>query len=184
VAQRELPSAVLVALRWLDAACRCLSTRGSIPLHRWNEVSVLTMVACLWKVLSRIYGHIIEQNEFDTRSWLTDGVAFLLAVGEGVWTFLQAWRLNLLDYTVNKTSWDEIFGLLTCAGALAFQPWIARSVRRRVSKSLFHANMWQSTFGAVTVSERLRPLYQLCVIMNCLPLTQLPDFSLFGRAKA
>jgi hypothetical protein len=36
---------------------------------------------------------------------------------------------------------------LTRAGALAFQPWIACRFDAVFPKSLFHANMWQSTFG-------------------------------------
>jgi hypothetical protein len=41
---------------------------------------------------------------------------------------------SLLDHSVNKTSWDEVFALLTRAGVIRFQPWIARDVHRRVSE--------------------------------------------------
>jgi hypothetical protein len=106
-----------------------------------NEVSVLTM-ACPERYFVRKYTdmHNRKQKQWIARLGADAGEMAWLSASkweEGVrWdSFLPGMTLeSALDYTVNKTSWDEIFGLLTRAGALAFQPWIARSVRRRVSE--------------------------------------------------
>jgi hypothetical protein len=42
--------------------------------------------------------------------------------------------VEALDRSVNITSWDRVSALLSRAGVLRFQPWIARDVRRRVSE--------------------------------------------------
>jgi hypothetical protein len=42
--------------------------------------------------------------------------------------------VEVLDLSVNITSWDRIFALLSRAGVLRFQPWIARDVRLRFSE--------------------------------------------------
>jgi hypothetical protein len=42
--------------------------------------------------------------------------------------------LDVLDLSVNVSSWDAVFGLLTRAGAVRFQPWIARDLRQRISE--------------------------------------------------
>jgi hypothetical protein len=48
---------------------------------------------------------------------------------DGTHPFVEA-----LDRSVNITSWDRVSALLSRAGVLRFQPWIARDVRRRVSE--------------------------------------------------
>jgi hypothetical protein len=42
--------------------------------------------------------------------------------------------VEALDLSVNVTSWDRVSALLSRAGVLRFQPWVARDLHRRVSE--------------------------------------------------
>jgi hypothetical protein len=128
---------------WMQRANVFNSEAPFLCADKGNEVSVLTMGGMPLKrfFITKVYGdmHARKQKEWIARLGAdADEIAWLSANKweEGVrWdSLLPGMTLeSVLDHTANKTSWDEIFGILTRAGALAFQPWIARSVRRRVS---------------------------------------------------
>jgi hypothetical protein len=110
-----------------------------------KNVSVLTMGGEPLKkyFFNNVYGGMHARPE--QKEWIERLGA---DAGEMAWLSANKWEegfrwndfqvntsiASLVDHSVNKISWDEVFGLLTRAGVLGFQPWIARDVRRRVSE--------------------------------------------------
>jgi hypothetical protein len=72
--------------------------------------------------IARLGADSSEMNWFGDHKW-----------EEGVnWQDYDGKR-PLVDLSVNITSWDRVSALLSRAGVLRFQPWVARDLRRRVS---------------------------------------------------
>jgi hypothetical protein len=129
---------------WMQRANSSYSEIPFLCADKGNEISVLTMggVPLKWYFFTKVYRdmHARKQKEWIAR--LGADVVEMAWLSAGKWEEGVRWDdllpgmtlESVLDYTVNKTSWDEVFGLLTRAGVLRFQPWIARSVRMRVSE--------------------------------------------------
>jgi hypothetical protein len=129
---------------WLQRANISDREDPFVCVDKGNDVSVLTIGGIHLKnyFLERVFFdmHLKQQKEWIERLGADAGEMSWLAANtweEGIrWNEMQSGvKLDtLLDYSVNKTSWDEVFGVLTRAGVVRFQPWIARDVRRRVSE--------------------------------------------------
>jgi hypothetical protein len=129
---------------WMQRANVSDAEAAFLCADKGNEVSVLTLGGIplkryfVWKVYSDM--HARKQKEWIARLGADAGEMAWLSANkweEGVrWDDVRpGMKLeSVLGHMANKTSWDEVFGLLTRAGALRFQPWIARSVRRRVAE--------------------------------------------------
>lgn len=129
---------------WMQRANASRPEAPFLCADKGNNVSVLTMGGIPLKkyFFMKVYADMHARQE---KEWIArlgadaNEMAWLSANKweEGVlWDDLREGKTleSVLDHSVNKTSWDEVFGLLTRAGVLGFQPWIARAVRRRVSE--------------------------------------------------
>jgi hypothetical protein len=129
---------------WMQRA----NVSEAAPVHcadyQGNKVSVLTIGGIPLKTYftRNVYFdmHARKQKKWIARLGADAGEMAWLSANkweEGVrWDdLLPGMELEtIMGHKANKTSWDEVFGLITRAGALRFQPWIARSIRRRVSE--------------------------------------------------
>jgi hypothetical protein len=131
---------------WMQRAnvSKAESVTPFLCADKGDEVSVLTLGGIPLKeyFVRNVYFdmHARKQKEWIARLGADAGEMAWLSANkweEGVrWDdVLPGMKLEtIMRHQENKTSWDEVFGIMTRAGALSFQPWIARSIRRRVSE--------------------------------------------------
>jgi hypothetical protein len=78
--------------------------------------------------IARLGADSSEMAWFSANEWEEGAHWDTYREGEGIQL------VSLLNKKVNITSWDAVFGLLTRAGTVRFQPWIARDLRQRISE--------------------------------------------------
>jgi hypothetical protein len=147
VDQWELPSAVLVAyVFWMRLANKSegKSKKPHYCLDQGKNVSVFALGG---KPLKEYFlGPIYWDMHFTLKkAWIARlgaDSSEMKWFGDHKWEEGVRWQdydgkrplVEALDLSVNITSWDRVLALLSRAGVLRFQPWVARDLQSRVSE--------------------------------------------------